>query len=127
MDKERDARRAAIARFAKSLERISDPPTSASDWAARFSSPEHTAYHVAVDAEVPCRNCGGRDGVIVSVLSCAQVPTIHNKIVITAFNHHEGSSVGLATLDIEAAKQIVNRLGEAIAVAERVAREGAPR
>ena len=126
MDNERDARRQTRDRIAKAVERLVDPPLSATDYMERFTDRARTSYRAAVDEASSC-GCGGKDGIVIGVSDCAEIaPTAHNLITLTVFSHHAGGSTDTAFFDPEAAKQIVNRLGEAIAVAERVAREGAP-
>jgi len=127
MDNERSAQRDLHNRMVKAVERLVDPPKSALDYMERFTRREVTSYCAAVDEASSC-SCGGKDGLVIGVSDCAKIsPTAHNLITLTVFSHHAGGTTETAFFDHEAAKQIVNRLGEAIAVAERVAREGAPR
>lgn len=70
-------------------------------------------------------DCGGRDGVIVRVVSGGKVPPRHDgDLLLTNFYHKgTGSQIGHAYLGIEAAKQLVNRIGDAITFAERLKAE----
>lgn len=97
------------------------PLRGAADWFAR-TDPERRSYGAVVANAAPC-DCGGRDGVAVCVSRCPTLaPAAHNLVIVVAFSHHAQEATG-AFLTTEEAKQLVNRLGEAIAVAERVDRE----
>jgi hypothetical protein len=107
-----------------------DMPTSATAYLAMQDGMNDFAYRTAVDAADACPVCGGVDGVTIGVMGNAEIPTkpgqsikdeLRNKVLVSAFDHHTPGRTVIAALDVEAAKQLVNRLGEAIAVAESLA------
>lgn len=79
-------------------------------------------FAAAVDG-AECRGCHASDGVVVAVLpnhleGVPQPVPAARRIYVTLFQH--GGAKHSVYFGAEQAKQLVNRLGEAIAVAERV-------
>lgn len=102
-------------------------PKTASDYLAMQDGMAEFAYRAAVDAADACVGCGGVDGVVIAVMGAAEIATkpgqsvrdaLRARVLVSAFDHHVPHRAVIAALDVEAAKQLVNRLGEAIAVAE---------
>lgn len=113
----------ALATFIKlAAKRARERPRTISDVLARQAKDDF-ALMVGVDGAACRAGCGGADGVAVLVTERridgleSDVPASH-RIGIVAFDHDRG--VQLASLSAEQAKELVNRLGEAITVAERV-------
>lgn len=95
------------------------------DYLSAQSNQEDYAYAVAIDGS-PCpKSCGGMDGAVLVVannlVDDVAIPPSH-RIMLIAFDHDAGTTA--TTFSSEQAKQFVNRLGEAIAVAERIDAEG---
>jgi hypothetical protein len=104
--------------------RVDMPPSTASEWLGKRNQ-DGLSFSAVVENADACA-CGGKDGVIVGVTHCPKAaPGAHNLIIVSGFSHHQGNTATTAFLQIEEAKQLVNRLGEAIAAAERVAAEAA--
>lgn len=98
---------------------LGEKPKSATDYLARgawHEDPpgERPLFQAAVDCPV-CASCGARDGFIVVVAPWVRGGTTRLGIILVK---HDKVDVG-TSIDVESAKQLVNRLGEAIAVAER--------
>ncbi len=72
-------------------------------------------YTTAVDSSHEC-TCGGRDGVIVSTMTEGQTA---GYLALMIFEHDRPNRPTLCHLSGEDSKQLVNRLGEAIAAAEK--------
>lgn len=89
--------------------------TTPNEFAVRMHS-EITRWHAVVENEQAC-DCGGKDGIVLAVCHMPLAPTVHNHILLTAFSHAFDATCP-SYLTIEEAKQLANRLGEAIAAAE---------
>lgn len=94
-------------------------PKTITDWLATQSR-RGMAAQFAIDGG-SCRGCDARNGIAISVMNPAideiEIPPSH-RIVITTRDPHGG--LGNAAMSVEDCKQLVNRLGEAIAAAELV-------
>ena len=102
--------------LAAAIREIIARPKSATAW-LESRDPDLSLFSKAIDNENAC-GCGGRDGIVVLVPK-SDKPKIRGMLVVSAFSHHQGDDATSAFITAEDAKQLVNTLGEAIAVAER--------
>lgn len=102
------------------LARGSRQPRNITEWMARQSD-DGDVYGAVVDgAACPCGTCGKADGIAIKVFATHAgdpMPPTH-RIAVCAFDFLKGNII--AAMSAEQAKTLVNRLGEAIAAAERV-------
>lgn len=91
-------------------------PKRATDYLAMQQGLDCFEYTAAVDGH-ECTECQGADGLVVAVGKPNENVPLSRQILLIAFDHN-GAPAG-AAFGVEQAKQIVDRLGEAIAIAER--------
>ena len=112
--------KAAAELIAAMAERPSVRATSAAEYLSQNPGLDDAVYRATVDSNEPCPGCGGTDGAVIVVFPHGAEgirPSVCGRVLVAGFNH-DHRQISLAALDVEAAKQLVNRLGEAIAVAE---------
>lgn len=101
--------------------RAESRPKTVDDWIAlqNPSGLDRIAYQAGVNSDIQCSlHRDSRDGVVVIVPSNPHHTGVYG-LGIMAFDHDTAERT-FAGFGIESAKQLVNRLGEAIAVAERL-------
>lgn len=106
----------------RAIERRLNAPRTIGAWVGNQTE-DGLAWSGAVDAAACAAGCGGQDGIAISVseprVYDTEIPSTH-RILIGTFEHHAGRCTGHVLMSAEQAKALVNRLGEAIAAAERV-------
>lgn len=99
----------------------SERPRTVTEWVATQSM-DGFVYQTAVEGAPCLGGCGGAEGFAIGVTdrTCASgvLPASH-RILIKSFEPHRGTDRSVC-MSAEQAKELVNRLGEAIAAAERI-------
>ena len=114
IDPQQDRIQAAARELVAALRQ--DAPRTATTALAEQLGVEALAYRAAVDHGHVCPGCGGRDGLIVTVRG--DDSEVGRCVTLWPFRHRQPRRLDPVVFDVEAAKQLVNRLGEAIAAAE---------